>query len=93
MASIRILKKDINYLASELVGQAFFNEYYIKSISNVPLAEICAEAVEFRNSFLARVNHPDGKDNPKLTKKYYSNLRNDLVKQFGDIAEKINQKK
>ena len=90
MASIRILKKDINYLASELVGQAFFNKYYMKLIDDKLFSEICADTIEFRDSFLAKANHADGKDNPKIVKNYYSDLRKDLVKQFGDIAKKLN---
>ena len=92
MASIRILKKDINYLASELVGQAFFNKYYLKTVDNELFAEICSDAIEFRNNFLAKANHPDGKDNAKLTKAFYVKLRKDIISQFDSIAEKINQK-
>ena len=89
MASVRLLKKDINYLASELVGQAFFNKYYLKTVDNELFAEICADAIEFRNSFLAKANHPDGKDNAKLIKSFYVKLRKDLINQFDSIAEKI----
>ena len=43
------------------------------------LSALIAEAVEFRNDLIARVNNPDGKDNPKIVKAYYKSVEKDLI--------------
>ena len=43
------------------------------------LSAIIADAVSFRNDLIARVNNPDGKDNPKIVKAYYKTVAKDLI--------------
>ncbi len=91
MASIRSLKKDINFLTSELVTQAYLNQFLFKKISDEELAKYIGEALDFRNKFIERTNHPDGKDNSKLVRGYYKNLRKEMVEQFANQYETLAQ--
>lgn len=91
MASIRSLKKDINFLTSELVTQAYLNQFLFKRISNEELAKYIGDALDFRNKFVEQTNHPDGKDNPKLVRVYYKNLRKDMLEQFRSLYETLAQ--
>ncbi len=84
MASIRSLKKDINFLASELVTQAYMNQILFKE-SDEKLAKDVISALDFRSNLLSKVNHVDGKDNPKLVKKYFSNLRKEMISEFDKL--------
>jgi hypothetical protein len=85
MASIRMLKKDINFLTSELITQAYLNQMLIKDFGDEKMSKAVTEALEFRSAFVARASRPDGKDNPKLVKAYYSKLKKDMVQQFGEL--------
>ncbi len=88
MASVRSLKKDINFLASELVTQAYLGQILFKDTTEDELINTITEALEFRNSLIARANHPDGKDNPKLVKSYYQNVRKEMVERFSELFDK-----
>ncbi|MCU4177423.1 hypothetical protein [Carboxylicivirga sp. N1Y90] len=91
MASIKELKKDINFLASELVTEAYIKEMLKDDVNSDQLAQILVKAMIYRNELIKRANHPDGKDNPKLVKAYYTKLRKDMMEQFMAISEETNK--
>lgn len=90
MASIRELKKDIQFLASELVTEAYVKQYLKEDVDQDKLAQCMVAAIDFQNSLIARANHPDGKDNPKMVKAYFVQLRKDMMESFLKISEEIN---
>ncbi|MDR2927866.1 MAG: hypothetical protein LBV41_06680 [Cytophagaceae bacterium] len=90
MASVQNLKKDINLLASELVMQAYFSRYYLKSINDETLTEIVEEARRFKSSYLGKANHPDGSGNPKLVKAFYKKIKEGLINDFDTLIAKVN---
>jgi len=90
MASVRELKKDINFLASELITEAYVKQLVKEDVDNDKIAEVMVKAIEFRNGLVARANHPDGKDNPKMVKAFYQKLRKDMMEQFLSISKDTN---
>jgi len=44
-----------------------------------------------RYELIMRVNHPDGKDNPKLVKAHYKKINEDLITKIDDFFERLNQ--
>jgi len=90
MASIRNLKKDIHFLASELVTEAYVKQYLKENVDQDKLAQVMVAAINFQNTLVSRVNHPDGKDNPKMVKAYFVSLRKDMMADFLKISEEIN---
>jgi hypothetical protein len=91
MASIRQLKKDINFLASELVSLAYYNKMIHGKITDEELDNYIANALEYRSNLIARANTPDGKDNPKLVKKYYQELRKDMLGKFEKLFTEVSK--
>ena len=91
MASVRELKKDINFLASELLTEAYVKQLLIEDVDQNKIAEVMVEAMTYRNDLIARTNHPDGKKNSKLVKAFYQKLRKDMMEQFMTISESINK--
>jgi hypothetical protein len=91
MASVRELKKDINFLASELVTEAYVKQLLKEDADNEKIAQVMVDAIEFRNELVKRANHPDGKDNPKLVKAYYQKLRKDMMERFLAISKATNE--
>lgn len=78
MASVRGLKKDIDSLVFEVISDCFVYSGVHPDNKSDELSSIISDAVSFRNDLIARVNNPDGKDNPKILKAYYKLLAKDL---------------
>ena len=90
MASKRDLKKDIEFLASDLLTNTYFKQTLFDNVDQQKLAQLVVKSFEFQNQFMARVNHPDGKDNPKLVRSYYKKLRKDMFEQYASLSEELN---
>jgi hypothetical protein len=97
MASVRELKKDIDYLVFEVISDCFVFSSVHPDNQSDKLSAIITDAVNFRNDLIARVNNPDGKDNPKILKAYYKTLEKDLMtgvdKLFTRLSELSTKKK
>lgn len=95
MASIRVLKKDIDYLVYEVISDCFVYSGLHPEVKADEVSAIIADAVDFRNDLIARVNNPDGKDNPKIVKAYYKTVEKDLLtgvdKLFSRLSETTKQ--
>lgn len=89
MANKRDLKKDIDYLVYEVVSDCFTVMTVKPDEKGDEIAAIISDAVKLRNDLFARVNHPDGKENPSLVKKYYTAIRIDLIKGIDSLFERI----
>ncbi len=79
MASVRNLKKDIDYLVSLVVVDCFQYISYFDKADKEAATKIVEEIMTKRLELRQRTNHPDGKDNPKLTKSHYRKISEDLL--------------
>ncbi|WP_291860704.1 hypothetical protein [Marinilabilia sp.] len=93
MASIRDLKKDINFLASEIVTEAYVRKMIFEKIKEDDFKKVVTDAINFRDELIAKVNHPDGKADPKKIKAFFRNLRSEMNKKFGELVETVNNLK
>lgn len=89
MASVRDLKKDIDYLVFEVISDCFAYSNVHPDNKTDELRTIISDAVEFRNDLIARVNNPDGKDNPKIVKAYYKSVSRDLMTGVDKLFERL----
>jgi hypothetical protein len=89
MASIRELKKDIDYLIFEVISDCFVYSNVHPENKTDELSVLISDAVEFRNNLIARVNNPDGKDNPKIVKAYYKTVEKDLLTGTDKLFERL----
>jgi hypothetical protein len=78
MASVRKLKKDIDYLVFEVVSDCLIYSNIHNEDNSQKISEIIEDAIDLRNDLIARVNQPDGKGNPKIVKLHYKTIRKDL---------------
>ena len=79
MASVRELKKDIDYLVFEVISDCLLYSDVNPAENEDAVTTIIQDAVSFRNDLIARVNNPDGKDNTKIVKAYYKSVEKDLL--------------
>jgi hypothetical protein len=89
MANVRRLKKEIEFMSSQLIGDCIdFLETFDDKKDKTVLS-IIEEAVLLNNTMLDRACHPDGKDNPKLVKKHYQKLKTDFIKGLDQAYAKL----
>ncbi len=89
MASKRDMKKDIDLLMSLVLNDCFFVIEYNQKVDQDAVMAIAADVIRKHREFRKRVNHPDGKDNPKLVKEYYKNLNAELLAATDEALEKL----
>jgi hypothetical protein len=91
MASVRELKKDIDFLIYEVISDCFVFSGLHPDIKADELSAIISDAIDFRNDLIARVNNPDGKDNPKIIKAYYKLLEKDLLTGVDSLFNRLSE--
>ncbi len=89
MAKIRILKKNISYIAGELFTDALLCNMFVKDIDKEGLEAVMSRILEMEENFINRASHPDGKDNRALVKEYYKKLHVDLQTEANAIAKEL----
>jgi hypothetical protein len=91
MASVRELKKDIDYLVFEVISDCFVFQGVHPDHKREELSEIISDAVNLRNDLIARVNNPDGKDNPKIVRSYYKTISKDLLTGVDSLFTRLSK--
>jgi hypothetical protein len=91
MASVRELKKDIDYLVYEVISDCLVFSGLHPDIKSDELSTLITDAVDFRNDLIARVNNPDGKDNPKIVKAYYKSVEKDLLTGVDKLFSRLSE--
>ena len=95
MANKRNLKKEINFLAEELVTNCFLSSAFISGDKDEEFNELIGRILDMQGEFISRVSHPNGTKNPKLVKSYYKTLIAEFDKNVGEILielDNLNQK-
>jgi hypothetical protein len=85
MASRKNLKKDINYLTFELLTECYTFQYFHKDSNPETINKIATEILDNRNDLISRINHIDGKLNPKLVKAHFNKIRKDYEKSVEEL--------
>ena len=88
MASIRQLKKEIEFLSSQLIGDCidFVQTFNGKELEAMAVID---EIVVLHNMTVDKINNPDGKDNRKLVKAYYQKLKNEYVTGVNEAYKRL----
>jgi hypothetical protein len=79
MASIKELKDDINYITYDLINECFtYKNYHPEKDGKVD--KVIKDIIKLRNELIARVNNPEGKEDPKKMRTHFKKIRTDLGK-------------
>jgi hypothetical protein len=89
MASVKDLKKDIDVLMSLVLNDCFSVLEHNEKVDNEAILKIAGDVIRKHRELRLRVNHPDGKDNPKLVRNYYNKLIQDTLKEVDAAFEKL----
>ncbi len=87
MANLRVIKKDIDFLVSEVISDCWIFLYVNTEKSAEDVVEIINDAVELRNNLFTRVNTPD-KSNIKA---HYKAINKDLLSGVDQLFLRISK--
>lgn len=90
MAKLRTLKKDIEYLISEVLSDCY-TLAYLNPDKKDNAMEIIKEAVDLRNNMFERANKPNGKDDKKMVRAHYKNLTKDLLEGLDNLFKRTSE--
>ena len=88
MASIRSIKRDIDYLVSEVIADSYLTIYFHPDKRERAI-KIIEDAVALRNGLVNRANNPVEKNNPHLVKRHYNQLRRDLLEGIDKLFTQV----
>lgn len=89
MASVKELKKDIDLILSMVLSDCFYVLSQNEKVNEEAVTEIAADVIKKHRELRVLTNHPDGKDNPKLVKKYYKQIVSELLSSADAALEKL----
>lgn len=97
MASLKGIKKDIDYLVEEIISDCYVALYFNDDQKKYDkILSIINEAVDFRNEMFEQVNNPPEKKNKSLVKKHYAHLRRTMLSRvddmFANLSDVVNKK-
>lgn len=87
MASVRGIKKDIDYLVEEVLSDSMMIIYFHPERKD-KVIKIMEETVAMRNDLIHRANNPAEKRNKSLVRKHYAQIRREM---FSGTDDKFNQ--
>ena len=88
MASIRILKKDINKLAFNLLQECFSYRHFTEDLSEDRFDDVIKKLVLLRNDLILRTNHPESDAGNTSLKSHFKKVQLDLI-QLSEVVEDL----
>ena len=89
MASIKQLKKDIDNQIFSIIADCLLYTGLYPGNKSEEVSDIIEDAVSLRNDLFARVNNPDGKDNPVVVRKYFASVKSDLRDGTDKLCQRL----
>jgi hypothetical protein len=79
MASIRKLKKEVNYLAYELLTEVFAYKHFHPEMKEQEFDKVIKEIVKSRNDIITRINHPKESKDPENLNNHFQKVKGDML--------------
>lgn len=86
MANKRNLKRNINYVCSELFSEAVAVSMYSSKVTEEDVNALLASILVIHNDYVRRVSHQEPGLSPKL---FYKDLVNNFNKQVSEIVDQV----
>lgn len=89
MASVRRLKKDIDYLIFEVISDCFTYGSIHPEEEAEEVTGILADAVSLRNDLIRRVNNPENPGDPKATHVHFRTIEKELAIGVDKLCKRL----
>jgi hypothetical protein len=87
MASIRLLKKDINKQVFNLLQECFAYRHFSDELPEDKFDDVIRKLVHLRNDLITRTNHPESDADAASLKAHYKKVQSDLVQLAGVVED------
>lgn len=87
MASIRKLKKDINYLAYEILTEVFTYKHFHPELKEKKLDDAIAKIIKIRTQLITRVNDPLAGKDKTARSAHYRTIQEEMVTMIEVLEE------
>jgi hypothetical protein len=87
MASRRILKKNVNYIAGELLAECVMIGKFIPGVDKEKTDNLMVSVLNMQDEFIKRISHTE----PGNVKGFYKKFREDLNVQVDAIIKGLEQ--
>lgn len=87
MASIKEIKKDVDYLVSEVISDCWVFIYMNQDKKTEEAVQVISDAIDLRNKLFDKINNPE-KDN---IKKHYKSINQELLTGVDALFNKVSQ--
>ncbi|MGE0079486.1 MAG: hypothetical protein AB7S48_16615 [Bacteroidales bacterium] len=91
MANKRNLKKDVDFLVSEVVSDCYTYMLLNGEKNRDKALSIIESMLEKRNEFVTRINNPENKADAKAIKAHYKAIQQDLMVAVDDCFTKLSE--
>ena len=91
MANKREIKKDVEYLVSEVISDCYAYLYINGDKNRDKVIDIISNVVEKRNELIKKINNPSKEFNAKQIKEHYKTVQTDLITCVDDSFTKLSQ--
>lgn len=88
MASIRLLKKEINKHTFDLLQECFSYRHYSKGLPEDRFDDVIKKIVLLRNDLILKANHPESDAESISLKEHYKRIELDLIK-LSEVVEDL----
>ena len=89
MASRKVLKKNVNYIAGELFTECLVNSLYVPGTDKKKADELMSEILKMQDEFISRISHTE----PGNVKGYYKKFRSDFNAKVEEIIDALSKLK
>lgn len=91
MASKRDAKKDVQFVVTEVISDCLNFLYMNPEKKAAEVHAIVEEMIELHNELVTRINHIDGKENPKLVKAHFKSLYTQLLGKTDEAFSRLSE--
>jgi DNA-binding GntR family transcriptional regulator len=91
MASIRKLKKDVNYLSYELLTEVFAFKHFHPEVDEKKFDKVIKDVVNKRNEIISKLNHTDAAKAEDKMREHFEGVKKDMI-SLVKSAEELNNK-
>ena len=89
MASIRKLKKEVNFVTYELLTEAFAYKHFHPGMNEEKFDEVIKNLVKTRNEIISKINNPGEAQGTSNLSDHFLKLKQELISMVREL-EKLN---
>lgn len=91
MASVKILKKELNLLTEELISECVFRLDVLKNTNPEELVSIIDELIVLRDETLSKIQKPKKEKDPKKVKEVFAEVKKSYLESLNQIIDRLNK--